>query len=233
MTATTPFFSQIRTIDDLRGPAGKLEAVLNTGRDDTLYTAIVCHPHPPSGGTMHNKVVYHAMKAFSAFGLPVLRFNFRSVGLSEGVYDDGHGEQNDVRAALGWLEHNFRKPILFAGFSFGSNVGLRACCGDVRVKGLIGLGLPVRAEGRDYTYGFLPKCVVPKLFITGDHDQFCPKDRMDDILLRAPEPKKVVWVEGAEHFFQGIPESPRPKLDAMQRAMREWLTEEFHLAEQV
>jgi uncharacterized protein len=228
-TLSTPFRSHVRSIEDLHGPAGHLEAVLNTGLEDAPYAALVCHPHPPSGGTLHNKVVYHAMKAFSTFGLPVLRFNFRGVGLSEGVHDHGHGEQDDVRVALDWLERNLRKPILFAGFSFGSNVGMRACCGDPRVKGLIGLGLPVRAEGRDYTYGFLPRCVAPKLFLCGDHDPFCPRADMEQILTTAPEPRKMVWIEGADHFFQGIPASPASKLDRMQQAMRDWLTAEFAL----
>src|SRR5580698_4972050 len=101
MTQTTP--SQIRSIDDLHGPAGKLEALLNTGRENAPYAALVCHPHPMGGGTMHNKVVYHTMKAFSSFGIPVLRFNFRGVGLSEGTFDDADGEQEDTRAALDWL----------------------------------------------------------------------------------------------------------------------------------
>jgi alpha/beta superfamily hydrolase len=221
--------SHVRSIEDLYGPAGRLEAVLNTGREDPPFTALVCHPHPPSGGTLHNKVVYNAMKVFSAFGLPVLRFNFRGAGLSEGVYDDGHGEQNDVRAALEWLELNFRKPILFAGFSFGANVGLRACCGDIRVKGLIGLGLPVRAEGRDYTYGFLPRCVEPKLFVIGDHDQFAPRAVVEQILRSAPPQSATVWIEGADHFFQGIPASPKPKLDGMKQAMQAWLTATYAL----
>src|SRR5580698_7875497 len=193
--ATAP--SQIRSLDDLYGPAGRLEALLNSGRDDAPYSALICHPHPAGGGTMHNKVVYHAMKAFSALGIPVLRFNFRGVGLSEGEHDHGDGEQNDVRAALSWLEYNFdKRPILFAGFSFGSYVGLRACCGDVRVKGLIGLGLPVRAAGRDYEYGFLPKCIEPKLFISGDHDEFGPREVLDGVFERAPEPRRLVWIEG-------------------------------------
>ena len=221
--------SQIVAVDTLHGPAGRLEALLNTGRPDAPYTTLVCHPYPPAGGTMHNKVVYNAMKAFSGLGLPVLRFNFRGVGLSEGTFDHGHGEQNDIRAALSWLEHNFKLPILFAGFSFGSHVGLRACCGDVRVKGLIGLGLPVQADGRDYTYGFLPRCVVPKLFVSGDHDQFGPRKIMETVLAHAPEPKRMVWIEGAEHFFQGIPGSPAPKLDRMRAEMDSWLRSEFNL----
>jgi alpha/beta superfamily hydrolase len=226
-----PTSSQIRSLDDLYGPAGRLEALLNTGREDAPYSALVCHPHPAGGGTMHNKVVYHAMKAFAAVGLPVLRFNFRGVGLSEGEHDHGDGEQNDVRAALSWLEHNFdKRPILFAGFSFGSYVGLRACCGDVRVKGLIGLGLPVRAAGRDYEYGFLSKCGARKLFISGDHDEFGPREEVEGVFASAPEPKRLEWIEGADHFFQGVAESPGAKLDRMQSEMRLWLCDTFGLS---
>jgi hypothetical protein len=230
MTHTPPAtLSQIRSIDDLHGPGGRLEALLNSGRDDAPYAALVCHPHPAGGGTMHNKVVYHAMKALSSFGFPVLRFNFRGTGLSEGEHDDGHGEQDDVRAALNWLEHNFARPILFAGFSFGSQVGLRACCGDARVKGLIGLGLPIQSVGRDYSYAFLPKCTAPKLLLSGDHDEFAPRDLLAKVWTSAPEPKRVVWIEGADHFFQGIPSSPGAKLNRMQTEIRSWLHDTFGL----
>jgi len=221
--------SQIRSIDDLHGPAGRLEALLNSGRDDARYAALVCHPHPAGGGTMHNKVVYHAMKAFSWFGLPVLRFNFRGTGLSEGEHDNGHGEQHDVRSALHWLEKNFEKPILFAGFSFGSQVGMRACCGDARVKGLIGLGLPVHAAGRDYEYSFLSKCTAPKLFISGDHDEFGPREMVSAVWESALEPKRLVWIGGANHFFQGTVDSPGAKLAEMQMEMRLWLQDTFVL----
>ena len=230
MSEVVEFRSHVKAVEDLRGPVGRLEAILNTGRDDALYAAVVAHPHPLGGGTMHNKVVYHAAKAFSSFGLPVLRFNFRGTGLSEGVHDDGRGEVEDVWAALDWVTENLRLPILFAGFSFGSNVGLRACCGDARVRGLVGIGLPVRAEGRDYTYGFLPGCgAVPKLFVCGDHDEFSPRGVLESYLIAAQEPKRVVWVEGADHFFAGVASSPAPKLDVMNAAIRSWLTEEFGL----
>jgi alpha/beta superfamily hydrolase len=229
LSTSSPTSSQIRSIDDLRGPAGRLEALLNTGRDDAPYSALICHPHPHGGGTMHNKVVYHAMKAFASFGLPVLRFNFRGTGLSEGAHDEGYGEQDDVKAALDWLEQNFNRPILFAGFSFGSNVGLRACCGDPRVAGLIGLGVPVRAAGRDYTYGFLPKCTQPKLFISGDHDEYGPREVMEEVFERAPQPKELFWVEGADHFFQPIPDSPGAKLGVMQEHIRNWLRIQFNM----
>ena len=223
--------SQIRSIDDLSGPAGRLEAVLNVGRDDAEFAAIVCHPHPPSGGTLHTKAVYHAMKAFSAFGMPVVRFNFRGVGRSEGVYDDGYGEQDDVRAAIDWTERNLRLPILLAGFSFGSYVGLKASCGDDRVHGRVGLGLPVRAAGRDYTYEFLQHCSGPKLFISGDQDEFSPRIVMERMLAEVPDPKRMVWVAGADHFFAGIPGSPASKLNDMQMDLRGWLAAEFDLSE--
>ena len=228
----TVLASQIRSIDDLRGPAGRLEAVLNTGGREAPFSALVCHPHPPSGGTLHNKVVYHAMKVFSSFGLPVLRFNFRSAGLSEGQFDDGRGEQDDVRAALDWLDGNLHLPVVFAGFSFGSYVGLRACCGDARVRGLVGLGLPVRAAGRDYTYEFLPQCAAPKLFVSGTEDGFSPQTVLEQVLSAAPPPVSVRWVEGAGHFFEGVPGSPTSKLPEMQSALRDWLVESFGLWQQ-
>src|SRR2546423_12702547 len=114
----------------LPGPSGRLEALLNVGERDATHCALVCHPHPLFGGTMHNKVVYNAMKALAGFGFSVLRFNFRGAGLSEGKHDEGRGEQEDVHAALEWLEREFRLPIIFAGFSFGAATGLQAACPD-------------------------------------------------------------------------------------------------------
>jgi alpha/beta superfamily hydrolase len=224
------FVSRVITVEDLRGPAGRLEGLLNTGREDAPFAAVVAHPHPLGGGTMHNKVVYHAAKAFSSFGLPVLRFNFRGTGLSEGAHDEGRGEVDDVRAALDWMAAKYATPLLFAGFSFGSHVGLRACCGDARVSGVVGLGLPVRAEGRDYTYGFLKDCgAVPKLFVCGDHDQFAPRGVLEAVLVGAPAPKEIVWVEGADHFFAGTAQSPASKLEVMSAAIKGWLGAAFGL----
>ena len=221
--------SQVRAIEDLRGPEGRLEAVLNTGAEDAPFAALVCHPHPPSGGTLHNKVVYHAMKAFSGFGLPVLRFNFRGAGLSEGSYDDGRGEQEDVRAAVDWMEQRLKLPILFAGFSFGSYVGLRATCGDERVKGRVALGLPVRVNWRDYSFRFLRECGGPRLFVSGTEDEFSPWEVLERAVVDLPEPKRLVWVEGADHFFQGVPGSPEPKLSVMREAIQGWLRDSFGL----
>lgn len=228
---TTTGRAVVQALEDLRGPAGKLEGILNGGREDALYAALVCHPHPLGGGTMHNKVVYHAMKVFSSLGLPVLRFNYRGVGLSEGEFDHGRGEVADTKAALDWLDAKFRLPILLAGFSFGSFVGLQAGCGDPRVCGLVGLGVPYRAEGRSYTFEFLEHCTQPKLFISGTEDQFGPRDAVEPMLEKAADPKRIVWIEGAEHFFQGTPSSPGPKLSLMQDTLRQWLYETFGLKE--
>lgn len=220
MTTTHSSSTVLRTIQDLRGPAGKLEALLNAGADDAPYATLVCHPHPLGGGTMHNKVVYHVMKTFQALGLPVLRFNFRGTGLSEGAHDDGHGEQDDIRAALDWLDLEFQRPILFAGFSFGGAIGLSACCGDPRVKGLVALGLPTHAEGRDYDYHFLPACAQPKLFISGARDQYGPMPQVEAVVQTAPQPAELVWIEDADHFFVG-------KLDQVQSAIRNWVQTHF------
>src|SRR5216684_5012355 len=121
--------SAIRSIV-LDGLAGRLEALLNVGAPEAAYAALVCHPHPLYGGTLHNKVVFHAMKALNSFGFPVLRFNFRGTGLSEGEHANGVDEVEDVRAAMAWLEREYALPIIFAGFSFGAAVGLRAAHSD-------------------------------------------------------------------------------------------------------
>lgn len=217
----------IQTVNDLLGPAGALEALLNVGSPTASHCALVCHPHPPSGGTMHTKVVYHAMKALSHFGLPVLRFNFRGTGRSAGVHSGGPGELEDVRAAIDWLDSNFHLPVLLAGFSFGANIGFRAACGDKRVVGLIGLGMPLEAGGRQYSYDFLHTCTAPKLFLTGSEDPFAPRALMEQTFAFAPGPKEMQWIAGAEHFFAGVPGSPETKLDAMQLAIRQWLRETF------
>src|ERR1700746_2548828 len=137
----------------LDGPAGHLEALLNAGNASATHAGLFCHPHPLYGGTLHNKVVFHAMKALNSFGFPVLRFNFRGTGLSEGEHDHGHGEIDDVRAALDLLAQEFRLPLIFAGFSFGAAVGLRVSCDDERVKAVIGLGVPVNPVD-ERTYDF-------------------------------------------------------------------------------
>jgi len=210
----------------LPGPSGKLEALLNTGSAQATHAALVAHPHPLYGGTMHNKVVFSAMKALNNLGLPALRFNFRGAGLSEGTHDHGRGEIEDVRAALDWLDREFRLPIIFAGFSFGAATGLRICCPDKRVAGVISLGTPVEAEGRLYTYSFLRECTKPKLFVSGSQDQYGPLLELQKVIDSVPEPKQFVIVEGVGHFFEG-------KLDQVRSLIEQWVKNELLAAKQI
>lgn len=203
----------------LDGPAGRLEALLNSGSENPASAAVISHPHPQYGGTMHNKVVFHAMKALNSFGFPVLRFNFRGTGLSEGDHDFGRGEEYDVRAALDWLDREFRLPLIFAGFSFGAAVGLRAACPDDRVTAVIGLGVPVSpVEERTYDLECLRSCSKPKLFVSGSRDQFGPRAKLEQMVSSAAEPKKLVIIESADHFFEG-------RLKEMREAMESWVRE--------
>ena len=198
----------------LSGPAGRLEAQLWTsGQEHTAMAALVCHPHPLYGGTMHNKVVFQTAKTLHRLGLPVLRFNFRGAGLSEGKHDRGLGEVGDVRTALDFLAGKFpAKPLLLAGFSFGSWVGLGVGAEDERVTRLIGLGIPVN----DSDFSYLRECVKPKLFIVGSEDNYAGRDRVQALADSLPPPTKLVFVEGADHFFAG-------KLDPVDRAITEWM----------
>ncbi|MFY9644296.1 MAG: alpha/beta fold hydrolase [Terriglobales bacterium] len=213
-----PLESAIRSLT-IAGAAGRLEALLNAGLPTATHAALVCHPHPLYGGTLHNKVVFHTMKALNSFGFPVLRFNFRGAGLSEGEHAGGIGEVDDVRAALDWLEHEFTLPIVFAGFSFGAAVGLRAAYADARVQSLIALGLPAvpvadRKDDRVYDFAFLRDCAKPKLFVSGSRDQFAPPGTLEALVATFAEPKKLVRIEAGDHFFEGRLREMRNEVEA-------------------
>jgi alpha/beta superfamily hydrolase len=217
-----PETPSIRSLS-ITGPAGRLEALLNAGSPTATHAAVVCHPHPLFGGTLHNKVVFHAMKALNSFGFPVLRFNFRGTGLSEGVHANGVGEVEDVRAALDWIETEFALPIIFAGFSFGAAVGLRAAYNDDRIPALIALGLPAvpvadRKDDRVYDYDFLRTSTKPKLFVSGSRDQFAPPGKLEALVDTFSEPKKLVRIEAADHFFEG-------RLREMRETIELWVGE--------
>lgn len=203
----------------LQGNAGRLEALLNEGHPDAPFVTLLCHPHPLGGGTMHNKVVYHAAKVFSSLGWPVLRFNFRGTGLSEGAHH-GREEVDDVRTGLNWLGGEYAKPIVAAGFSFGAATGLEAASSFSKIAGFAALGLPTLAEGREYTYPFLASCTFPKLFLSGDHDQYSPVDHLRAVVNSAPAPVAFHLIPQADHFFTG-------HLPAMQHALRSWLLDAF------
>jgi uncharacterized protein len=233
--SSSPIASRSRAVRSVTfaGPAGRLEGVLNLGAPDAPFAALVCHPHPAFGGNLHNKVVYHAMKAFNSpdFGLgwPVLRFNFRGAGLSEGVHD-GQAEVDDVLAALNWLEREFQRPVILAGFSFGAVMALRACCSlntsqsssknAPVIRTLIALGLPTQIQSPAYRYSFLQNLTIPKLFLSGDRDEFAPSEELKRVFASAAEPKQLILLPGADHFFSG-------QLEPMQRAIASWVKEKL------
>jgi alpha/beta superfamily hydrolase len=203
----------------LEGPAGRLEAILWRPASSLPppLAALVCHPHPLFGGTMHNRVVYQAAKSLDGLGLAVLRFNFRGAGLSAGTHDRGNGEQGDVRAALDFLATEFPGvPLLLAGFSFGCWVGLRVGCADECVAELIGLGTPV--NNMDFSY--LQNCPKPKLFVHGSKDQFGAREKIEALVASLSGEKRLVVVPDADHFFVG-------KLDQLDGAITAWLAERY------
>lgn len=201
----------------LEGPVGKLEAVLwtPTRAERSPVAAILCHPHPLFGGTLHNKVIYQAAKSLDSLGVPVLRFNFRGAGLSAGEHDRGIGERGDVQAAVDFLAKEFPGcPLLVGGFSFGSWVGLRVGCADARVHELMGLGIPVNSS--DFTY--LENCHKPKLIAQGTLDEHGGWEKVEQIVARVPGETRLVFVQDADHFLAG-------HLDELDEAISSWMVE--------
>ena len=184
---------------EFSGPAGRIEGILQGRPDDrALRSAIVCHPHPLGGGTMHTKVVHRAARALEASAHRVLRFNFRGVGRSEGVHDRGRGEQDDVGAALDYVAAIDRNaPVTMVGFSFGSFVGLAAGWDDPRVDALVGIAIPANL----YDFSFPLSCPKPKLLIHGTGDMLAPLAALEEIYPSIAPPKTLVRLDGASHLL--------------------------------
>jgi len=199
-------------------PHGRLEAILKEPQEGRgRGAALVLHPHPLGGGTMHNKVVFRAASALNDAGLVTLRVNFRGVGNSTGTHDEGRGETEDVRAALDYLtEHYENEPVTLAGFSFGSRVGMEVGLADERIVNLISIGTPVDK----YDFTFLKSCRKPILFVHGDRDEFGRVDKLLALVDSIPTEAnpRVKIIENADHFFEG-------HLDEMKRAITEWIKE--------
>ena len=183
------------------GPAGKLEATLEEPEEQApREVAVVCHPHPLHGGTMHNKVVYRIARALRRAGAVVLRFNYRGVNLSEGKYDGGSGEVEDARAALELLRSRYPElPFSLAGFSFGARIILKLGCATPGVSRLIAVGFPAGQEDARE----LGRCDVPRIFVQSSNDEFGPPEVMESYFAGLPEPKQLVWVKARDHFFGG------------------------------
>ena len=185
----------------LAGPAGRLEALLEEPENgEPRMAAVVCHPHPLYGGTLHNKVVYRLARGLRRSGIVVLRFNFRGVGGSEGEHGHLEGEIEDARAALAWLRQRYPAlPYALAGFSFGSRVVTRLGCAAEGASFLMAAGFPTRWGSPDY----LESCPAPKIFIQSTNDQFGPRAELEAMYQRCAAPKQLHWIAAADHFFAG------------------------------
>lgn len=197
---------------------GRLEAILKEPQE-ARGAALVLHPHPMGGGTMHNKVVFRAASALNDAGLVTLRINFRGVGASSGTHDEGRGEIEDALAGLDYLsEHYPQSPVTLAGFSFGSRVGMEVGIRDERVLNLISIGTPVDK----YDFSFIEECRKPILFVHGDRDEFGRVDSLRSLVSRLPAQAhaRLEIVSDADHFFAG-------RLDEMKRVITEWMKEQI------
>jgi hypothetical protein len=185
----------------LPGPAGRLEALIEEPESEApLLAALVCHPHPLFGGTMRNKVVHRMARGLRRAGAVVLRFNFRGVSRSQGEYGQLEGGTEDARAALAWLRERYPDlPFALAGFSFGARVVTRLGCGAEGARFLLAVGFPTRMSGAEY----MESCPPPKIFVASAHDEFAPRPEVEALLARMAEPKRLIWVDGADHFFAG------------------------------
>jgi hypothetical protein len=186
----------------LAGPAGRLEALLEEPEQAAAGIALVCHPHPQHGGTMHNKVVYRIAKGLRRSGHVVMRFNYRGVNLSEGAYAHGEGELDDARIALEVLLSRYPGlPLTLAGFSFGSRIALRMGCAPdgLAPRRVVAVGFPTVYKDRS----FLDNCVVPRIFIQSTRDQFGPVAELQPLVEALPEPKQLIWIDAQDHFFAG------------------------------
>lgn len=194
---------------------GRLEAILKQPHAAAKGVALVLHPHPLGGGTMHNKVVFRAAAALNDAGLTTLRLNFRGVGQSTGEHDEGRGELDDVRAGLDYLGKEFpEKPITLCGFSFGARVGLEVGISDRRVVNLISIGTPVDK----YDFSFLEANRKPILFVHGDLDEFGNLPGLMNLADKIKQHNTSVTLEvikDSGHFFEG-------HLDELKQVITDW-----------
>jgi hypothetical protein len=198
----------------LEGTAGPLEALLQEhDAHDHALTVVACHPHPLYGGTFHNKVIHRAASTLHELGAAVLRFNFRGVGRSAGAFDRGAGELEDARTALDFLRRRYPEARRWAaGFSFGSWIAARLAAAEPDIEHLTLIAPPVATQD----FSVLESLATPKLVVQGTADVTCPLAALQERFPRWAEPKQVVVVAGATHFFDR-------QLAALAQALRDAL----------
>ena len=198
---------------DLYGSAGRLEALYRE-LQDPVGVAVVCHPHPLGGGTLHNKVVFRAARGLENANVATLRFNFRGVGASAGKHEEGEGEQDDVTAAIEWAKRKHPgKKLIVGGFSFGAWVASRVACELPEVNAIFLIGTPVNK----YDFGYLRSCEKPMLFLHGTDDEFGDVQKLETLAQQVRNAESVI-VTGADHFFS-------KQLDAVDETIRQWTEE--------
>jgi hypothetical protein len=183
----------------LAGPAGPLEALLQEREGfQHAITAVVCHPHPLYGGTMHNKVAHRVASALFSLDVAVLRFNFRGVGKSAGTYDQGQGELEDARCALRELERRFPNARRWcAGFSFGSWVASRLTASEPSIERLLMIAPGVHTQ----TFEEMRTLTRPKVIVQGMGDEICRPENLLRVYPTWAEPKRLIEIAQASHFF--------------------------------
>ncbi|HSE41785.1 MAG TPA: alpha/beta fold hydrolase [Acidobacteriota bacterium] len=182
------------------GPEGELEGIFSYVSKKVTHLAVLCHPHPLYGGTMHNKVIYSIAMALNQIGFATVRFNFRGVGRSSGSFNHGIGEQKDVEAVMDHFHKLYPDALkVIGGFSFGSKVGLMAATRDDRVSAVLGAGVTVDVAD----FSFLNDYERPKLIVQGSLDQYGQPESVREWFRHLREPKKLVFIEGAVHLFDG------------------------------
>jgi alpha/beta superfamily hydrolase len=198
------------------GEDGRLEGRFHPGRARNAPIAIILHPHPQFGGTMNNPVVYHLYYAFANRGFATLRFNFRGVGRSQGVFDHGQGELSDAAAALDWAQaaNPDARACWIAGFSFGAWIGMQLLMRRPEVEGFISIA----AQPNLYDFSFLAPCPSSGLFVHGDKDAVTPIAAIGQLVEKLKTQKGIVieqqLVKNANHFFDGKIEELLEVVDA-------------------
>jgi len=177
---------------------GHLEATIREPDGAPRGAAVVCHPHPQHGGTMHTKAVFRTAQALNEVGIRALRFNFRGVGTSTGEWGGGVGEKEDVRAAIDWMSSEAPDlPLILAGFSFGSRMGLEVASEDARVRAMVGLGLPVA----HYDFAFLRDLDRPVLIVQGENDEFGGEEKIRRLFDTLGPTAELVVIPSSGHYF--------------------------------